>query len=274
MLNLLYSGNRAIFDGMLISVLSLVKFNPQPINVYVLTMDLSNQDASFQPISTQQIAFLRKLLQDTNPASTCTLFDMTQCYLADNQISIGKRFTPYALLRLYATQIDTLPDKILYLDTDTLILGSLAELFATDISNYEFAAVKDYFGKIFISHDQCNSGVLLLNIPKIKATRLFERVRQMCITKNLFLADQTALNKCATSKLFLPPKYNRQRRINKDTIIRHYCASWRFFPVVHVKTVKPWEVDKILKDKRHVYNNATVTEILTAYQKIKQQGLA
>ena len=264
-LNLMYSGNRAVFKGILTSVLSLVKFNPGPINVFILTMDLTDENPAYCPITAAQGTQIAAILQKTNPQSTCRVLDLTANYRQDGDLSYAKRFTPYALLRLYAADIPDLPDKILYLDTDTLVLAPLTDLFATDLTGYEFGACKDYFGHWFFGWRYCNSGVLLLNLPEIKKTHLMDKARQMCIEKNLFLSDQTALNKCAQNILILHPRYNRQRRIDPDTVIRHYCASWRFFPYIHLKTVKQWQTDKVLKDKHRVYNNAVVTQILQEY---------
>ena len=224
----------------------------------------------FVPITETQRLLLERILKQVNDKNNCYLFDVTESFKKDEQISVGKRFTPYALLRLYASTIPQLPDKLLYLDTDTLVLGSLNEFFNTNIDDYEVAMCKDYFGKIFIGHNYCNSGVLLMNMKKIKETNLLEKVRNLCIKKNFFLADQTALNKCVSARLILPAKYNSQRRINKDTVIRHYCASWRFFPYIRIKNVKQWNVDKVFRDKRNIYNNAYVTEVLNEYLKTKR----
>lgn len=271
-MNIMYSGNAAVFNGILSSVLSLVKFNHEPVQVLILTMDLTDENPKYAPITTAQGDFITTLLQKTNPQSTCHVVDLTAVYSQDRaNISYAERFTPYSLLRLYATAVPNLPDKILYLDTDTLVLASLADLFATDLTGYELGACKDYFGHWFFGWNYFNSGVLLLNMPEIRQTKLLDRARQMCIDKKLFLSDQTALNECVTRKLILHPRYNRQRRIDNDTVIRHYCASWRFFPYIHLKTVKQWQTDIVLRDKHRVYNNAAVTAILQEYLSLKDQ---
>ena len=269
MYHIMYAGNAAAFDGMLSSVISLVKYNPEPINIIILTMDLTEDNPKFLPVSEMQRKVLEDVLHTVNTESSCRIVELTENFRKDGDLTCGERFTPYAMLRLYANEIPDLPDKILYLDTDVLILSSLTELFAIDLKDYEYAACRDYFGHWFFGWNYCNSGVLLMNMPQIRATHLMEKARQMCIEKNLFLSDQTALNKCAVKKMILHPRYNRQRRINRDTVIRHYCASWRFFPYIRLKTVKQWQTDLVFKDKHNVYNNATITEILQEYLRIK-----
>lgn len=268
---IMYSGNAAVFDGIVSSVLSLVKFNSATIHVLILTMDLTAENPVYRPITPEQGAFIATLLQKANPQSTCRVVDMTAQYCQNERPHFHRIFTPYSMLRLYADMVPDMPDKILYLDTDTLILDDLTALFATDISAYEFAACRDYIAHWFMGYNYCNSGVLLFNLPVMRDTHLLERARQMCVNKRLCLADQTALNKCATRKLILHPRYNSQRRIHSDTAIRHYCTTWRIFPYVHMKTVKPWQTNLIFKDKHRVYNNPTVDAILHEYLALKPQ---
>ena len=271
MYHIMYAGNLGAFDGILSSVISVVKFNPEPIKIWLLTMDLAEENPKYTALREEQVEIINRILQKRNPQSSCQVVDLTQRYREDGNLTIPDRFTPYAMVRLYVNEIPDLPNKVLYLDTDTLILGSLADLFAIDLADYEYAACRDYMGRWFMGWNYCNSGVLLMNMPKIRATQLMEKARRMCIEKKLFLADQTALNKCATKKLIIHPRYNRQRRINRDTVIRHYCGSWRFFPYIYVKVVKQWQTDIVFKDKHHVYNNPAVTEILQEYLAVKQE---
>ena len=63
----------------------------------------------------------------------------------------------------------------------------------------------DYYGKWFfknkkIKFNYINSGVLLLNLKKIRETKLLKRARQMCQNKKMFMPDQSSLNKLSLSK--------------------------------------------------------------------------
>lgn len=58
----------------------------------------------------------------------------------------------------------------------------------------------DYYGKWFfknkkIKFNYINSGVLLLNLKKIRETELFKKAREMCQNKKMFMPDQSSLNK-------------------------------------------------------------------------------
>lgn len=272
MINIMYSGNANIFDGILSSVVSIIYFYKQPININILTMDLHEIQSNYQPITNEMCESINNVLKKTNPLSNCVLHDLTENYKKDsNTISIAKRFTPYALLRLYSSELSDMPSKILYLDADTLAHDSIESLYNTDITNYEIAASKDYYGRVLKGRNYINSGVLLINMDKIKETKLFEKARAMCKEKRMFLADQDAINKCVTSILILDDKFNHQRRIKKDTVIRHYCTSFRVFPVIRMKKVKQYEVDKVLKDKHKVYKDEKIEAILKHFLKVKEE---
>ena len=63
----------------------------------------------------------------------------------------------------------------------------------------------DYYGKWFfknkkIRFNYINSGVLLLNLKKIRETGLFKKAREMCQNKKMFMPDQSSLNKLSVGK--------------------------------------------------------------------------
>ena len=98
--------------------------------------------------------------------------------------------------------------------------GDIYELYNTDISEYEYAAVKEKYGSIFIWPDYINAGMLLLNMKKIKETKLLEKARELIKTKKMLFADQDAIYRATTKKKLLPRIYNEQSAFNrKETII-------------------------------------------------------
>ena len=44
MINLMFCGNYKVIDGMIISLLSIVKYCKKPLNIFVLTMDLQEMN--------------------------------------------------------------------------------------------------------------------------------------------------------------------------------------------------------------------------------------
>ena len=75
------------------------------------------------------------------------------------------------------------------------------------------------------------------------------------------MPDQTALNRFASEKKLAPRRYNEQYKLQPDTVIQHFTTSFRFWPVFHTQTVKPWQVDQVHDVlKLHEYD-----DILTEY---------
>lgn len=244
-MNILYCGDIHIAQGLVLSVISLKNHVREPLHIYVLTMSLTLNDKSYQPIDEQTISIIRTIIQEENPQSTVEAIDISDLFLNEiPHMNMSTRFTPYCMLRLYADKLD-LPDKILYLDTDVLCRRSPLAFYEQDMEHYELAGVLDHYGKWFFHEkpfrfDYMNSGVLLLNLKMIRKTRLFERCREYCSTHQMFMPDQSAINKLVTYKKLFPRKYNEQRKLQYDTVFQHFTTSFRAFPIVHTVSIKPW----------------------------------
>lgn len=181
---------------------------------------------------------------------------------------MGTRFTPYAMLRLFADQLPDLPDRLLYLDGDVVCHQDPSEFYQQDISNVEFVGVLDYYGRWFFHHslthlDYVNSGVLLLNMRKIKQTKLFEQTRKLCV-RWMFMPDQSALNKLAKNKRIVSRRYNEQHQFHEDTVFQHFTTSFKFFPMFKLQTIKPWEVQEV----HDVLGIHEYDDILAKYQQL------
>lgn len=266
MINLLYAGNTGVFDGLIIGALSYVKHNSHPVNVYILTMDYTEKDPRFTPIRESDRAFLEKIYRRANDESRVFLIDAGEYYKKEMDDSPNGKtgYTPYTFLRLFADLIPEIPDKILYLDTDTVIANDLAEFFDMDISEYELACVLDYYGHRFLGHNYFNSGVLLLNLKSIRKSGLFRRTVSMCAEKRIFLPDQTALNRLVEKKLILPSKYNEQKNFPDDTVIQHFSKTILWLPYFHTRNIKPWNMEAVQSILTRKYD-----DILEEYKKMK-----
>ena len=271
-MNILYCGDENIKDGLIISTLSLLKNVKEELHIYVLTMDFETPNRKFKGISDSSINLIDGRIKQKNINNFVKKIDITDIYHEELPIkNIETRFTPYCMLRLFADRIPSLPDKILYLDTDVICRKDCSEFYNQDINEYELVGVLDHYGKWFFRNnifkkDYINSGVLLLNLAKIKETNLFQKCRKMCIEKEMFMPDQSAINKLATAKKIIPRKYNEQRKLHKDTIFQHFTTSFRFLPWFHSVTIKPWQIDK-------VHNELKIQEyddIFEEYEKIKR----
>lgn len=269
-MNILYCGDNHIRQGLLISILSLLKHTQAPLQIYVLTATIPTGDGATTPLSDHTIAYLDALVKRTRPTNTVQKIDVSSLVAQTPPTANLKTiFTPSCMLRLYADQVTTLPDRLLYLDTDVICREDCLEFYDQDLTQYEVAGVLDHYGKWwFYQHwprfDYLNSGVLLLNLAQIRQTKLFAYCRQLCQTKTMFMPDQSALNALATTKKIMPVCFNEQHHLQADTVLQHFTTSFRFFPWVHTLTVKPWEVDAMhQKLKLHDYD-----DILDAYEEL------
>ena len=124
----------------------------------------------------------------------------------------------------------------------------ISKLYNIDVSNYEYAAVKEKYGCWIIRPDYINAGMLLFNMKKIKETKLLEKARNLIKTKKMLFADQDAIFWSTTKKLIIPRIYNEQSKFNKkDTVICHFCKRLMFLPYPHTENYKQWNVEEIHK---------------------------
>lgn len=263
MISLLYCGNRAIFKGILLSALSVAMHTDKPLTVHIMTMDLKEKNPKFEAIDEYLTEFLKEILRQYNPKSQVILHDMKELYLKHLQHgpNTQSKYTPYTLLRLLSDLIP-LPNRILYLDADTLSKADLSELFSMELNSLCYAGVIDYLGRVFIARDYINAGVLLLNIEFIKESGFFEKCRRLLNSKKYAFPDQDALYHAKGRHAVLPRCYNEQRKMQKDTVIRHFSKSIRWLPVYHTINIKPWDIDGLHKR----YKTFEFDDVLSVYE--------
>ena len=267
MINILFGGNYKVFDGILLCLLSMTKHTQSPLAIYILTADVTEINPDFKPLDDKQISILNNVVKEKNQLSRVEKIMLNQDF--NEWINSSKNrlnsYTPFAFLRLFADQIKNLPNKIIYLDTDIMINGDIKELFDADVSNHELGVVKDRYGHIFIRPKYFNSGMLLMNMNKIKESELLKKVKDFCSNKKMAFPDQSALNKCCKNKLYLPRKFNEQGKLQDSTIIHHFSKKIRWLPIFHTINIKPWQIEDVQKKyKCHAYD-----DIYDEYLKIK-----
>lgn len=248
MINLLLCGNKKVFDGALTQLISIKNRTNEIIKCYVLTMNLIRINSDYTCIEDEQINILNEVVKSKNKESQVIKIDVTDFYEREFHKCLNENAycTPYTLLRLFADLLPEIPDKLLYLDIDIMVSDDLKKLFEIDISDYEYAAVKEKYGCWIIRHDYINAGMLLLNMKKIKETKLLAKARKRIKTKKMIFADQDAIFWSTTSKKIISRIYNEQSKFNKkDTIICHFCKRLMLWPYPHIENFKQWQVDEI-----------------------------
>ena len=250
-MNVLYSGDKNIERGIMMSLQSLAEHTCEPLHVWVLTMSFEAEDRKWEPVGDECIYSTREMLWTYNLNSTVTLVDLTHKFQEEQPTAnLDTRFTPYCMLRLWADYVKDLPGRILYLDNDVLCNQCPDEFYNQPIGDVEMVGVLDYYGRWFfrkhwLHSNYMNSGVLLMNMDLIRTTGLLCRCRFQCAEKKMFMPDQTALNDQVKYYRLAPRRYNDQRRQHTDTILRHFTTTWRLLPGPHTVTVKPWDTARL-----------------------------
>lgn len=259
MINLLLCGNNKFFDGALTQLISIKNRTNDIINCYIFTMDASRLNKEYICMTDEQIDFLNTVVKSKNPESEVTKVDVTEIYEREflNCANEKAYCTPYTLLRLLADLVPNIPDKLLYLDIDIMVGKDISLLYNIDIEDYEYAAVREKYGSKLIRPDYINAGMLLLNMKKIKETKLLEKARKLIKTKKLIFADQDAIFRATTKKLLLPRIYNEQSSFNrKDTVICHFCKRLLLLPYPRIENYKQWNVEEVHSIlKCHYFDN-------------------
>lgn len=270
MINILLCGNRKVFDGALSELISITNRTAESINCYIFTMNISYMNPEYIDITDSQIEFLNKVVKEKNIENNVIKKDVTNLYKQEFEGSANETAycTPYTLLRLLADLDPTMPDKVLYLDIDMMAGGDISKLYNIDIENYEYASVKEKYGSWIIRPDYINAGMLLMNLKKMKETKLLEKAREKIKHKKMLFADQDAIFWTTTSKKIIPRIYNEQSRFNKkDTIICHFCKRMLWFPYPRTENIKQWQVENVHKIlKCHAFDND-----LEEYKKYKKE---
>ena len=268
-MKLLYSGDRGIAKGCMMSALSAARLCEQPLTVYLLTAEAEYREKRFTPIGYDFAERLEGALRRYNSESRVRLIDMTEAFLAGLPLAnMASRFTPFCMLRLYADLSPEITGRVLYLDGDVICLKSPESLYSEPMGEYEIMGIPDRYGSWLFEggifkRSYLNSGVLLMDMEKIRESGLFERAREMCRNKEMFMPDQTALNKLS-KKGFLPRRYNEQWRERDDTVLRHFTTTLHLLPYPHSQTVKPWDKEKMHK----ILNNHRYDALLCECEKI------
>ncbi len=250
-MNILYCGDSNIERGLVLSLLSIVRRYSQPLHVYVMTMRLHTPEKEYTAVSDECISLAEQVLHSVNSQSSIRKINAREAFLNELPLAnLDTRFTPYCMLRLYADIFEEIPDKILYLDNDVICRKDFSDFYYQNIDDCEFIGVLDHYGSWFFRRnpfrrDYVNSGVLLLNMRRIRESGLFEKCRARCCNKKMFMPDQSALNKLSTAKRFAVRHLNEQRRLHDDTVFQHFTTHFNFFPVFKTVTVKPWQFDRV-----------------------------
>lgn len=191
-------------------VIALVKsicFYDTNVHFYLINKDYSNE--WFKSLN-QYLAYFKSKI--TNVSIQTDLFQKLKTTAHITDISFYRCLIPHVIRA----------DKVLYLDSDIILNGSLRELYNHDITDYMLGAVEDYIltsrhfrHRMLDCYPYFNSGVMLLNnkkwreIPNLQQ-KIVETIEQYH-RQGGDLGDQDILNMLFMQTwLPLSRKYNYQ----------------------------------------------------------------
>ena len=233
-------------------------------------MDVSHINPAYKSITDSQIQFLSSVAKKYNPENSVEKIDVGEIYMKEFSGCPNEQCycSPYTLLRLFADLVPGMPDKILYLDIDLLFNDDVRKLWDIDITDYEYAAAPDHYGKLilFFIRKFINAGVILFNLKKCKETGLLKKSRDLIKTKKLTFADESAIIKSTTSQLKISQRFNDQKFLYKKTVVRHFSKRLFWTPFPHTENIKQWRVTKVHK----VFGYECFDDILYEYIYLKR----
>ncbi len=194
---------------------SIKSSNDSPIKFYILSDYISHEN--------------KQKISNTILNCNITLQFIIESDFVNPDFKIDKHASLANYFRIYLPKF--LPptiDKIIYLDSDTIVLGRLDELWNSDIKNYALAAV-EYTNVERIkalqldSQKYINSGVLVVNLKDWRE-RNFTEIATDFITRNPQLVkfwDQDAINVLLEQNIkYLDIKWNYCGVFSKDLNIK------------------------------------------------------
>lgn len=171
----------------------------------------------------------------------------------ENRLYSGE-FTLTIYFRLFIAELFPELDKAIYIDSDTVVNDDVAKLYAVDMGNAMFGAVRDTFagGNPMLARyienvvgtkadEYVNSGVLLMNLEKIRHTHLADRFLKLMEEYHFdsIAPDQDYINSmCAKDIYFLDKEWNVMPNKGGEYIARPKLIHFNLFD-------KPWHYSEI-----------------------------
>ena len=205
---LCHDENYAPYGSVVMS--SVMGHNPSvDITFHILHTDLSSEKC-----------LVIKYWVESHPNKSVKFYRMRKENFVDFPIDEHTYLDYGAYIRLFLGECLADIDKVLYLDCDIIVNGSLDSLWDTDINGYAVAGVRDRINDYIrvynrlqypLSDGYINSGVMLINLKKWRDDSFFDKAKTTAkmSPKILMNHDQDLINMIYHGQIkMLPFKYN------------------------------------------------------------------
>ncbi|MDO5338608.1 MAG: glycosyltransferase [Eubacteriales bacterium] len=180
-------------------------------------------------------------------------FGQTVTDRRENRLYSGE-FTLTIYFRLFIAELFPELDKAIYIDSDTVVNEDIAKLYSVDMGEAMFGAVRDTFAgnnailSRYIENavgigrsEYVNSGVLLMNLDKIRKMHLADRFLKLMAEYHFdsIAPDQDYINAmCAKDIYFLDKEWNVMPNKGGEYMARPKLIHYNLFD-------KPWHYSEI-----------------------------
>ena len=202
-----YTGSRNLYSDMLPAIKSML-MNGKPDLIYLLIED-------------DKFPYWL-------PSNVKTINVSGQKYFPKDSANMKSKFTYLAMMRAALAKV--LPediDMVLSLDCDTIIHGSLDELWDLDLDGYYFSASEEPGRSEYEDCLYTNTGVALYNLKMLRETGKVDEVIEELNRKHYPWVEQDVFNfLCQGGILPMPSKYNANNFTypTDEIVIKHYAG--------------------------------------------------
>ncbi|MBO5435231.1 glycosyltransferase family 8 protein [bacterium] len=257
--NIMFCGDSKYFKYIGVTLTSVVESNSDSNFVFhIICDDVEDDDINrFQKIAKKY-------------RCTINLYLIETAYIAELQKAVNKEshINVAGLFRIIGFSIlEKTVDKVLYMDADILVVGSINEFWKHSLDENEAIVIQDDTGtqeaKRVGVEKYFNSGVMFVDLRKWNAKKNTEKCLQLLFSdKKWIFVDQDVLNIVLNGYCkWFAPKYNCLYNLNRVLLNKYIVLP--DFPVIYhfIGATKPWH--------KCAYNDAVVKE----YMRIKTISL-
>lgn len=278
--NIVYITDEKYVMPTCVSIISLIENNKSKAQyqVFVLLNEVSEESkrclCSIQDEHVKCIFLEIKNEQYDELSKTCLIKD----------IYVSKA----ALFKFDIARILNNVDKVLYLDGDVIVNADIGSLYNVDISDYYVAAVNDMLdtktdeGISALAHnvginseEYFNSGVMLLNLKKIREEQMPDKLLKYRVDKKNNFMDQDTFNGVLGQKRLSLPYYWNFLSVVLDSF--QLCEISERFYSKEYNTIEECLCDQRLihmagREKAWIYNIPWITDIFKRYYERSPYG--
>jgi lipopolysaccharide biosynthesis glycosyltransferase len=240
-MNIIYASDNNGIELLLVSMYSVIK-NHKDAKIFVLQSDLTEHNKSL----IKQLAKGRAELE---------IVDIDVKRFTGVKITT-ERLPLQTFYRMLAPELLRKQDKALWIDIDTLCVGSLSDMYKINLDKFWVGGALDpgmsilpefysWYKKFNSTDVYINAGVLLMNLEKMRQDSMVQKLIDMAVKQNkLFgefdlFGDQTAINVVLKEGIkLLPRKYNSMVGFtadgSKEPKVLHFSGYYK--PFMHYNT--------------------------------------